>query len=381
MHSPLIKWILGGIIAIVVLSAVYDFSATYFAYAFPQWLAPWMFLLFVAIYAFNVASQPSAGTAFTGAVRAAITTVKWAWPLFAAPLATLAIMITPVMNFAPETWEVDFARALSPILIAIIAWGYWQFSRLQEFSRDVGAWVALIVAAVVIIQSLFSGSKTIIAVALFSSSFAFYMARYVMGITSESKAFKTFGLIAKALFLASLFYAVYGYFVDSKKEAKDAVIEQAKEKLDEKKQQLKEKLSSAKEKLLTDKQYGEAIAAGSPQAQLIYKSFVDEKSAYYDQNVINTMFEYVQAIPATESGRFSLIDEEAYSLIPADFTSNFISPIVNRKGLTDGVRFLSAQPFVDGFCTLTAGHLTQRDMRLFNASQYLFNGGDQDVYE
>lgn len=248
-----LKFILFFAIGAFVIFFANDFLTPFFSYAFPDWLAVWIGYAFIAILIFTMIQGfgQGFGTLATSPVQAFKMLFGWTWPFWIAPAATLFVMITPLSLLAPKGLELEFSRALSIFVVVAGAWLFWQFSRLQEVSRDVGAWISLIASLIIIVQSLLAGSHLITGISLLATSFAIYAARYMIGISPDQTAYKSFGFASRLSFYASILFIILGIishitgglFGETKEKAGAAIekIAEKKDALIEKKDELLEK--------------------------------------------------------------------------------------------------------------------------------------------
>lgn len=246
-------------IALLLGGYGYELYKEHFAYAFPAWMEKLLAVVFGVMYAYHAMMQMQGGKGFlVGLFPALFSTIKWLWPLFLAPFGAVVISNTPIVNLAPKGFDMEFSRALTPLLAIVMAWAFWQFSRLQEVSRDSVAWVAIIVVSITVtFQSAMSGSDVIFGIALLSSTIAMYGARYIMGVEKSLYAYRVTSINAHVLLISGVFFLVLGFMGDLKDKAistvketaKETIKETIKEKAIEKKDEIKDKLDAYREKL------------------------------------------------------------------------------------------------------------------------------------
>lgn len=214
--SEIFKYV-GWFLGLLLGAAFFHSLAYFFALSMPDWLAQWVFLIFLAYFFIQWAAKGDlglggAGSAIGSTVKASI---EHLWPFIIGPVTVLVVAITPVMVLAPKTFEFEFARALSPLVVLFGAWSFWRFSRLQEVSRDFGAWIALILSSIVVLQSLLSDNMRIMSVAILVMSPVVFLSYYMIGIDRESTASKAYTWIGKLTLALGLAMFVLSFIVES----------------------------------------------------------------------------------------------------------------------------------------------------------------------
>lgn len=166
-----------------------EFMRQVWSYSMPEWMADkaaWVFSIAATVavlFGFLSDGSLRPGSASRNALSVIKIALKWTFPFLLWPGAAIIVSLTPAMMVAPQGMEEEWLRAVAPVGVTLGSWFWHRFSRLQEVSRDVGAFVSPAIQ----IASLFFAAQTnniiVIGTSMVSASFAWYLIPVILQLT------------------------------------------------------------------------------------------------------------------------------------------------------------------------------------------------------
>lgn len=246
--------IVGATVVFGLFQAIPQFMMMFY----PEFIGKWIAIAWFVLVGVFWLEQARLVGVFSGMVKATTKVAAYTWPFLVLPLAVFVASELPFLqSIAPKDEAFSFYRALAPLVITFGAWIFWRFSRLQEVSRDVGAWLAMIGFAIVAVRVADSHSNAVFAALFFSGAISTLVSGYMLGYEQNSRALKTVNIFAKAMFFMALWFLAKGIFFgeftgvngEKKKSLVGATVEEVKQELkSEFGDKIKQKIEEHKEK-------------------------------------------------------------------------------------------------------------------------------------
>lgn len=173
------------VVMIIVLFLVVHFMEGLWLYSMPEWMAERVSTVFavaitcVAIFGFLAGGSFGGGYTTTVMKKA----LEWTSPFLAWPIAAYIVSVSPLIHIAPSGFEIEWIRAVAPALVTLGSWVWHRFSRLQEISRDAGAFVSPAIQIVSLFFAAQTNNIIVIGTSMVSASFAWYLIPVILQLT------------------------------------------------------------------------------------------------------------------------------------------------------------------------------------------------------